>query len=154
MQTPLNVRYDATMNIDWSPIRQILDAHERFVITSHIRPDADALGSELGLACVLRELGKTATIINVSPTPPNLKFLDPDCEVRQLGATATAADVLAADAHLIVDTSAWGQLSDMGKIFQESTKPRAVIDHHVSSDDLKAVNLKDTTRESTGSLIY
>ncbi|MDX1969210.1 MAG: bifunctional oligoribonuclease/PAP phosphatase NrnA [Planctomycetaceae bacterium] len=148
------MRYHASMNIDWRPLQQILDAHENFVITSHIRPDADALGSELGLACVLRELGKSATIINVSPTPPNLKFLDPAGEVRQLGATATAAEVTAADAHLIVDTSAWGQLSDIGKIFRESTKPRAVIDHHVSSDDLGAVTLKDTTRESTGSLIY
>jgi len=142
------------MKIHWQPLRDLLTAHERFLITSHIRPDADAIGSEIGLACVLRELGKSATIVNVSPTPPNLKFLDPHGEIRQLGSTITAAEVQEFDAHLIVDTSAWPQLSDIGKVFKESKKPRAVIDHHVSADDLGALELKDTTREATGSLIY
>lgn len=142
------------MKIHWQPLKDLIAAHERFLITSHIRPDADAIGSEMGLACVLRELGKTATIVNVSPTPPNLKFLDPACEIRQLGVTITAAEVQEFDAHLIVDTSAWPQLSDIGKAFKDSKKPRVVIDHHVSADDLGAIEFKDTTREATGSLIH
>ncbi len=148
------VSYHARMKIDWQPLRELFDAHTRFVITSHVRPDADALGSEIGLAQVLHEIGKEAIIVNVSATPPHLKFLDPAGEVRQLGVTASVEDVKSAEAHLIVDTSAWVQLSDIGKVFRDSGKPRAVIDHHVSSDDLGAIILKDTEREATGSLIY
>lgn len=142
------------MNIDWSPLKSLLAEHQTFLITSHVRPDADAIGSEIGLAEVLKALGKTPRIINTSPTPPNLRFLDPAGDVKQLGVSATLDDIRTTDAQLIVDTSAWQQLSDVGKAFRELTTPRVVIDHHVSADDLRAIELKDTTREATGSLIY
>lgn len=142
------------MKIDWQPLCRLIDAHQRFVITSHVRPDADAIGSELGLADILQQLGKSVRIINTSATPPNLVFLDPAGVVKQLGSTATAADVLDAEVHLIVDTSAWTQLSDVGKVLRESSAPRVVIDHHVSADDLGAIELKDVSREATGALIY
>lgn len=142
------------MNIDWKPLQELIATHQTFVITSHIRPDADAIGSEIGLAQVLQALGKTTRIVNTSPMPPNLKFLDPTGEVKHLGTTATNADILTADVQLIVDTSAWQQLSDVGKVYREGKAPRAVIDHHVSADDLQALEFKDTTREATGALIY
>lgn len=142
------------MKIHWQPLRNLIDTHQRFVITSHVRPDADAIGSEVGLACLLQSLGKTVSVINVSPTPAHLKFLDPDQIVRQLGAEATSEDVLSAEVLIVVDTSAWGQLSEIGKLFRDSELIRVVIDHHVSADDLGALEFKDTTRESTGSLIY
>jgi phosphoesterase RecJ-like protein len=145
--------YHAGMKVDWTPFRQLLDTSQTFCITSHVRPDADAIGSEVGLAALLRQLGKTTRIVNTSATPPHLQFLDPHHEVLQLGATATAEEVLACDVHVVVDTSAWLQLSDVGKVLRESNKPRVVIDHHVSSDDLRAIELKDQTREATGSLI-
>jgi bifunctional oligoribonuclease and PAP phosphatase NrnA len=142
------------MKLDWSPLLTFLSDKPRLVVTSHVRPDADAIGSEIGMAAVLRGLGKEVTIVNVSPTPPHLKFLDPQGEIRQLGVTISPAEVAVVDGHLIVDTSAWPQLNDIGKVFRDSGKPRAVIDHHVSSDDLGALELKDTTREATGSLIH
>lgn len=142
------------MNIDWSPLQKLITAHQVFVITSHVRPDADAIGSEIGLAQVLQALGKTTRIVNTSATPPNLKFLDQANEVRQLGTTATPEDILTAEVQLIVDTSAWQQLSDVGKVYREGKAPRVVIDHHVSSDDMQAIELKDTSREATGALIY
>ncbi|HUQ69184.1 MAG TPA: bifunctional oligoribonuclease/PAP phosphatase NrnA [Planctomycetaceae bacterium] len=154
LQTPCNLTYHAPMSIDWRPLQALISANQRFVITSHVRPDADAIGSEIGLACALQQLGKSAQIVNVSPTPPNLRFLDPNDAILQLSAGAVTEAVLAADVHLIVDTSAWGQLSDIGRVFRESTKPRAVIDHHVSADDLGAQEFKDTARESTGGLIF
>jgi len=142
------------MNIQWDPLRQIIQAHQRFVISSHVRPDADAIGSEIGLARILESLGKSVRIINTSPTPANLLFLDPTRRVHQLGAAAKSEDVMAAEVHFVVDTSSWAQLSDVGKVMRESHAKRVVIDHHVSSDDLVAVEFKDTTSEATGSLIF
>ena len=142
------------MNINWEPLRQIIDSHQRFVISSHVRPDADAIGSEIGLARVLESLGKSVKIVNTSATPANLLFLDPKGQVQQLGAAAKPEDILQAEVHIVVDTSSWIQLSDVGKVMRESSAKRVVIDHHVSSDDLGAVEFKDTTSEATGSLIY
>lgn len=146
--------HDGLMSINWEPLRPILAAHQRFVISSHVRPDADAIGSEIGLARMLQALGKNVQIINHSPTPPNLLFLDPDHEVKQLGVTATAADIAASEVHFIVDTSSWIQLNDVGKAMRHSPAMRIVIDHHVSADNLGATEFKDTQCEATGSLIF
>ena len=56
--------------------------------------------------------------------------------------------------EVFVDTSAWIQLSDVGKEMRDSKALRIVIDHHVSSDDLGATVFKDTQSEATGSLIF
>ena len=146
--------YHMVMNIHWKPLLQIIHAHQRFVISSHVRPDADAIGSEIGLARVLEALGKTVKIVNTSATPANLLFLDPGRQAQQLGSAATPADVTGAEVHFIVDTSSWAQLSDVGKVMRESSAKRVVIDHHVSADDLGAIEFKDTTSEATGSLIF
>ena len=142
------------MIIQWEPLRPILAASQRFVISSHVRPDADAIGSEIGLARVLQALGKTVQIINTSPTPANLYFLDPMREAKQFGTGTTVADVAAAEVHVVVDTSSWMQLLDVGKAMRESSARRIVIDHHVSADDLGATEFKDTQSEATGSLIF
>ena len=142
------------MNIDWQPLRDIISSHQKFVLSSHVRPDADALGSELAMAEFLRDQGKTVQIVNPSASPATLEFLDPDNETLKLGDGATSEDVLAADVHMVLDTSAWGQLADVGKIFRNSTATKVVIDHHASSDDLGAIEFKDVTCEATGSLIY
>lgn len=141
------------MKLDWTPLKRLLDAHERFVITSHVRPDADAIGSEMGLASLLLQRGKQVRIVNPSGTPPNLRFLDPEGTICQLGPGNSMPDGFEPEVFIVVDTSAWVQLSDVGRVMRDATCAKVVIDHHQSSDDLGAIVLKDTTREATGSLI-
>ena len=62
------------MPIDWQPLKEIVESHQRFVITSHVRPDADAIGSEIGLAELLVKLGKDVRIVNPSATPNSLSL--------------------------------------------------------------------------------
>ena len=56
-------------------ILEIIRRHRKFLITSHERLDGDALGSELALYALLRNLGKTADIYNQDETPENYRFL-------------------------------------------------------------------------------
>lgn len=141
------------MKIDWTPLRKLIATCERIVISSHVKPDADAIGSELGLSSVLEQQGKQVRIVNTSATPPNLMFLDPDKRVQQWGTGDTQANVQQAQLHIVVDTSSWGQLADVGHAMRNSSAQRVVIDHHVSADDLGAMEFKDPTREATGALI-
>ena len=60
--------------MDWSILKQIIDQNQSFLITSHVRPDADALGSELGMRAILQAMGKTVTIVNASAPPANLDY--------------------------------------------------------------------------------
>jgi phosphoesterase RecJ-like protein len=142
------------MTIDWSPLLDIIRTNERFIISSHVRPDADAVGSGLGLATALLQLGKTVRIVNPSSMTPGITFLDPDNVVTVIGEGTTAEQVLDTDVHIIVDTSAWKQLEKIGDLLKKTTATKVVIDHHVSSDDLGAIEFKDVTAAATGELIF
>jgi len=141
------------MPIDWQPLIEIIDRHDRFVISSHVRPDADAIGSEIGLAQLLEHRGKQVRIINPSGTPAHLHFLDPQRQVQVIGRPTSVESVRDTDVHIIVDTSAWQQLQDVGHALRGSKAVKVVIDHHLSSDDLEALILRDVTASATGVLI-
>ena len=72
------------MKIDWPAFQDLIASYQRFVISSHVKPDADAIGSEIGLALLLEQQGKSVRVINASATPPHLQFLDPDRRVQQI----------------------------------------------------------------------
>jgi bifunctional oligoribonuclease and PAP phosphatase NrnA len=140
------------MAIDWRPLIKIVSEAQTFVLTSHMRPDCDAIGSEMGLAHALRSRGKSVRIINCDPVPPHISFIDPNNEVEVLGRDVTATD-FAPDVHIVLDTSAWAQLGPMAEVLRNTAAQRVVIDHHVSEDDLGAMMFKNPTAESTGRLV-
>ena len=140
------------MPIDWRPFVDLVHAHGSFVLTSHMRPDCDAIGSELALALALRSIGKTARIVNGDVVPPHIAFIDPENDVAVLGQDLQAADVQP-EVLIVLDTSAWAQLGPMADVVRNSSAKKIVIDHHVSQDDMGAVVFKDTTSEATGRLV-
>jgi bifunctional oligoribonuclease and PAP phosphatase NrnA len=140
------------MAIDWLPFVQLVNESNAFILTSHMRPDCDALGSERGLALALRALGKQVQIVNADTVPPHIAFIDPENEVKVLGRDVTA-DALQCDALAVVDTSAWTQLGQMADVVRRSNARKIVIDHHLSQDDFDATFFKDTNSESTGRLV-
>ena len=46
---------------------------QRFVVTSHARPDGDAIGSSLAMAYALRQMGKDARVVSSDPAPPQFE---------------------------------------------------------------------------------
>ncbi|MEZ6093692.1 MAG: DHH family phosphoesterase [Pirellulaceae bacterium] len=141
------------MDIDWNRFCNMIKSHENFVLVSHIRPDCDALGSELGMAGVLRALGKKVRIVNGQETPPNLSFIDPQNEILAINHSVKPEDLADADCILILDTSAKAQLGDMFPVIQSSSAHKAILDHHVSDDEIGAEVFKRTTAEATGTLV-
>ena len=124
------------------------------MVTSHVRPDADALGSELGMVAILEAFGKEVVIFNASAPPANLHFLNADGRVLKLDEHIKRNALPEVDVHVIVDTSAWQQLGAMADVIQKAGKRRVVIDHHVSSDNMGATEFKDVESAATGELIY
>lgn len=141
------------MKIDWQPLRTIIDNNQRFVLSSHVRPDADAIGSELGVLHLLEGLGKSVRIANPSAMPESLHFLDPDGRVKKIGQQISREEIADTDVHIVLDTSAWIQLQEVGNVLRKSSAVKVVIDHHLSSDDLGAIEFKDTSCEATGTLV-
>jgi nanoRNase/pAp phosphatase (c-di-AMP/oligoRNAs hydrolase) len=140
--------------LDWSPLRSIIDTNQKFMISSHVRPDADALGSELGMAAILEAFGKEVTIVNASAPPANLQFMKPENRILKLSEDIQRDALPDVDVHVIVDTSAWQQLGAMADVIQKSGSRRVVVDHHVSSDDMGATEFKDVVSPAAGELVF
>ena len=141
------------MPIDWTPLIEIVRAHHAFLLTSHVRPDCDALGSELAMALILEQLGKQVRIVNGQATPPNLQFLDPARRIAAIGQDVRADELGGAEVLIILDTSAWAQLGPMADVVRSTRAMKLVLDHHVQGDDLGAWMLKDPQAEATGRLV-
>ena len=140
------------MSVDWEQLKKLVQDHQRFLLTSHLRPDCDALGSELAMAHVLRSCGKDVVIVNDHAVPENLQFIDPKNEIKTLdeyqAESASDPEVI-----MILDTSAWVQLGRMAEYIQQFSGTVAVMDHHVGEDKINAHMLKDTSAEATGRLV-
>jgi phosphoesterase RecJ-like protein len=140
------------MPIDWSPFVDLVRRHQRFLLTTHVRPDGDGLGSMLALADVLHKHGKTTRLTVASFLPPRYDFLDPARQVRMF--VAPGEEYRDAEVAIVLDTGTWNQLGDFGKLLRSLDVPKAVIDHHLTQDDLGATRFVDTTAEACGRLVY
>ena len=141
------------MSIDWDAFRTNVHRHQRFLLTSHIKPDCDALGSELGMALALEAIGKQVRIVNADATPSHLQFIDPQNRIEALTPEIASEISTGFDAILILDTSAWIQLGEMAEVVRGFDGLRMVVDHHVSQDDLGAETYKNVESEAAGCLV-
>jgi phosphoesterase RecJ-like protein len=132
----------------------VLRDAQSFVLTSHVRPDCDALGSELGMLGILEAIGKDVRIVNAQATPANLKWIDPDHRLESLAEGVKKDDLVSRDVLIVLDTSAWAQLGAMGDVAKAMREKVLVVDHHVSEDDLSDRWFKDTSAEATARIVY
>jgi len=138
------------MPVDWSPFVEMVRAHRRFLLTTHVRPDGDGIGSMLALAEALEQHGKECDLVIASVFPPRYAFLDPSQRIARF--VPPGDRWRSAEAVLVLDTGTWNQLDTFGPFLRELAVPKAVIDHHQTQDDLGAVRLIDVTAEATGRL--
>ena len=138
------------MAIDWAPFVSFVQRGQRFLLTTHVRPDPDGIGSMLGLSAILEGMGKTTRMVISSVWPPRYDFMDPE---RRIARFAPSDEYRRVDGVVILDTGTWNQLGDFGDFLKTLTCPKMVIDHHLSQDDLGATRLVDTTAEACGRLV-
>lgn len=141
------------MPIPWFRFTELVRSHDRFLLTSHVRPDCDALGSELGMAGVLESLGKGVVIVNSQETPPNLRFIDPERRLKTLGIDVKLHELDACEVLMVLDTSAWAQLGTMAEVVRSTRAHKLILDHHVGEDDMGAELFKNPVAEATGRLV-
>jgi len=140
------------MPIDWAPFIDLVRRYQRFLLTTHVRPDGDGIGSMLALGDVLGQMGKEVRQVIASFFPPRYRFLDPDQRIEIFAKPGDAWR--ATDVVIVLDTGTWNQLGDFGPFLQGLAVPKVVIDHHETQDDLGALRLVDTSAEATGRLAF
>ena len=117
-------------------------------VASHLRPDADALGSTIACTLWLKACGKDVTAWNEDATPGKFHYLPGHELVSQPPSEPRAFDVF-----LIVDTSGRKRLGTVA----DAVAPGALwinIDHHVSNERFAEINHVDPTAPATGQILY
>ena len=143
--------------IDWAKFVEMVTAAQRFLLTAHVRPDGDCIGSELAMATMLRQLGKEVRILNVDRVPPDLQFLGGAEQIEYLDSFDDQVWLDSVDVMMVLDTISWAQLGRMKPILQAHSARGGVIiavDHHAIGDDIGAVVFSDTHSEAAGRLVF
>lgn len=131
-----------------SEIIKAIKEGQNFLITAHVRLDGDALGSELAIYLMLKEMGKKAVIYNKDHTPERYLFLP---AVHNI--THSISNIEQYDTCFVLDCSdlarVGNEAENIGKI-----KKLINIDHHVSNNGFCSLKMLDAKASSTGELVY
>jgi bifunctional oligoribonuclease and PAP phosphatase NrnA len=133
---------------DLRAVVEALDAHDRFVVTTHENPDGDALGSLLATVVALRSLGKDPVMFlgGVAPLPSEYAFMHMDDLVRELPADTEERVLVAVDC---------AKLDRIGPdpVVVERARRVINIDHHHDNSRFGDVNLIVADASSTGEVL-
>lgn len=141
------------LQASFDTIKQFISSANSIVVSSHINPDGDAIGSELALYHYLKKLDKSVEIINHSSTPGNLVFLEVAGEIKQYGDEFTIDYFNKADTIIIVDLNDPTRLKTLSEPLLTSKAKKIVIDHHEEPKQFADCYAVDTNASSTGEII-
>lgn len=133
-------------------LEQIGDAlgrHSSFVILSHVRPDGDAIGSQLALGFSLMAAGKSVRLINEDGLPDSLAFLPGAERIER-----PPADPIDAEVAIALDTATRPRLGDAALHAASHAKLWINIDHHISNPAYGDLNWIIPTSPATGEILY
>lgn len=121
------------------------------LLNCHHNPDADSVGSALGLAYGLIEMGKSVKVICPSRVPKRFDFLTQKMPVEYVD--FTSFDYFPYDLFITLDSSSWNRVSG-GMGIKKADIFMICIDHHKTNQKYADINLVDPDISSTSELLY
>lgn len=141
--------------MEFDSIIKLLNKYTSFILTTHINPDGDGLGSQIALSEYLKAAGKNVRCINHSSTPRHYKFLDPDNSMVEVFNTSDHENTIGkAECIIIVDTNIPTRLGNMDAVVRRARGAKIVIDHHLDKDNFADYYLVDEKAAATGEIVY
>lgn len=140
--------------LDFNKLKNILLDNNSFLITTHVNPDADAIGSEIAMFNILKERGKKSRIINHSTTPYNLSFLDKENIIEYFSEHDHKEIFHEVDVIIAIDFNRSNRIMRMEYGFLNSQKMKICIDHHQDYENVFDFVFIDTCYSATGHIIY
>ncbi len=135
----------------------IIEKSSNIVLTTHVVPDGDAIGSVMAMSEYLRLKGKHPVVINHSQTPFNLKFLDPDNSIRVFleNEKENKEIIENSDLIIILDTNEFSRTRSMQEHIVKSPAKKICIDHHTGlKPELFNAYISNTDYPSNCSILY
>lgn len=136
-------------NASHEEIGEALSNHQSFVLLSHVRPDADAIGSQIALGESLKAMGKTVRMVNEDGLPENLEFLPGSEHIE-----SPPDEPMDVEVAIALDTATKPRLGEKSLAAASKAKLWINIDHHKSNPSYGNLNLIVPTSPATGEILY
>lgn len=136
--------------------KELVEKARKIVLTCHVSPDGDAMGSTLGLARVLELMGKHPIVITPDRPPKSLSFLPGYDNVVAASFKPTVASNMlrSADLVLCLDYNASKRVDKMEEYLLQSPATKVMIDHHLDPEGFCDVTISMHHISSTCALLY
>ena len=135
---------------------EIIDSSSKIVLTCHVRPDGDALGSTLGLKHLLTKLGKEATVIVPDQPPKTLAFMPGFKDIAIFTKHDPYCQRLVGEAELIIccDFNKPSRQDQLEPLVQNAQCTKVLIDHHEDPDYFADLTFSYPDMSSTCELVF
>jgi phosphoesterase RecJ-like protein len=140
------------------PRQQIIDTlsrSKRVLVTTHVRPDGDALGTAAAMVLGMRRAGIASEVLLLSHLPRKYAFVFDENDVPHRDVESGWPEHFpfeTFDALLVVDTGTWSQLPGLQERIRDWKVPKLVLDHHLTQQEWADVKLVDTKAAAAGEI--
>jgi phosphoesterase RecJ-like protein len=141
---------------NYQRIIDTLKSCKRVLVTTHVRPDGDALGSCAATVMGLKKRGIEAEVLLLSHLPTKYSFIFNDFSIPHFDVEKgwpESFDLNRFDALLVVDTGTWSQLPGLKERVENWPRPKLVVDHHLTQENWADTKLVVTEAAAAGEIV-
>jgi bifunctional oligoribonuclease and PAP phosphatase NrnA len=138
-------------------LKELLQEPKEVMITTHHKPDADALGSSLGLAGYLKKKGHRVTVITPSDYPSFLNWMEGNDDVLVYSHKNDALVKRIINESQVIfclDFNNLSRINEMGEYIREAKGTKVLVDHHLQPEDFADLDFANTSAAATAEIVY
>lgn len=137
-------------------LKNLLSAKQNVVITTHVNPDGDAIGSSVALLNFLIKMGHDVSVIVPNDYPDFLKWMKNDELIINYSNSKNESQDKIKNASLIfcLDFNNLNRINELGDYISESKAKKVLIDHHLDPSDFYDYKIHDVKASATAELVY
>ena len=137
-------------------LKNLLSAKQNVVITTHVNPDGDAIGSSVALLNFLIKMGHDVSLIVPNDYPDFLKWMKNDELIINYSNSKNESQDKIKNASLIfcLDFNNLNRINELGDYISESKAKKVLIDHHLDPSDFYDFKIHDVKASATAELVY
>jgi len=137
-------------------LKNLLSSKQNVVITTHVNPDGDAIGSSVALFNFLIKMGHNVSVIVPNDYPDFLKWMKNDELIINYSNSKNESQEKIKNASLIfcLDFNNLNRINELGDYISESKAKKVLIDHHLDPSDFYDYKIHDVKASATAELVY
>tara|TARA_Y100000994_G_scaffold160129_1_gene131325 strand:- start:477 stop:1469 length:993 start_codon:yes stop_codon:yes gene_type:complete len=142
------------MNIDWNKLTELIENSDNILLSTHINPDGDGLGSEVAMYHYIKSYNKNCRIINISDLTDKYQFLNKNNIIETYDTDKHFNWISNCDCAIIFDIGNYSRLGIISDILKDNNIQRISVDHHPSNDSFFNFRCLDISAPATGYLVW